>query len=130
LLKAVEIDYLSPFLVNYDTSVPLTAEDALSVKNSCLKSLKERLVEKTSIIQSQLDSISAEYQKRQAIYAKKADSMTAEETEQHAKFCNEALFKIHILEKRNGKHKEAAPAKYMQLEAKLRNDPRLTAAYQ
>ncbi len=87
--------------------------------------MKERLFEKASIIQSRLDEVSAEYQRRQLAYSRNADSMTVEETEEYVKFCNQALFKIHILEKRLAKHKESAPEKYMQLDAKLRADKRL-----
>lgn len=81
-------------------------EDAVAVRDACLKSMKERLFEKASIIQSRLDEVSADYQRRQLAYSRNADSMTVEETEEYVKFCNQALFKIHILEKRLAKVKE------------------------
>ncbi len=68
-----------------------------------MKSLKDRLIEKANIIQSRLDELNAEYQRRQLIYSKNSDTMTVLETEEHMKFCNETLFKIHILEKRLAK---------------------------
>lgn len=73
------------------------------VKEACLKSLRDRLVEKANIIQGRLDEVTAEYQRRQVSYSKNADTMTVEETDAYVKFCNDALFKIHILEKRLAK---------------------------
>ncbi len=78
----------------------MSKEDAVAVKDACLKSLKERLIEKASIIQTRLDEVTSEYQQRQVSYSKNADAMTAEETDDYVKFCNDALFKIHVLEKR------------------------------
>ncbi len=60
-------------------------------------------MEKANIIQSRLDETTETFQQRQLFYSKNADSMTAEETEEYVLFCNDALFKIHILEKRLAK---------------------------
>ncbi|KAI8925801.1 hypothetical protein BC831DRAFT_459481 [Entophlyctis helioformis] len=128
--KTVDLDYLSPFLINYENPNHLTREEALAVKDSCLKSLKERLVEKANIIQGRLDEVTTEYQKRQLAYSRNADSMTAEETDDYVRFCNDALFRIHILEKRLAKHKETAPERYIELDSRLRSDNRLSAAFQ
>ncbi|KND01180.1 uncharacterized protein SPPG_04271 [Spizellomyces punctatus DAOM BR117] len=127
--KATDIDYLSPFLVNYPNPNHLTREEALLVKDACLKAFKERLIEKANIIQGRLDEVTAEYQRRQLAYSRNADSMTVEETEEYVKFCNDALFKIHILEKRLAKHKETAPERYIELDARLKADPRMQPAF-
>ncbi|KAJ3051002.1 hypothetical protein HK097_008025 [Rhizophlyctis rosea] len=127
--KGTDLDYLSPFLVNYPDPTSLTPTEATQIKDACLKSLKERLIEKASIIQTRLDTVTAEYQRRQLLYSRNADSMTVEETEEYVRFCNDALFRMHILEKRLAKHKEVAPERYVELDAKLRADPRLRAAY-
>jgi hypothetical protein len=114
------------------------------VKEACLKSLKERLIEKANIIQSRLDEETSNYQKRQLQYSKNAETMTVEETEEYVKYCNEALFRIQIMEKRLVKvkvkdtksiikcsysqclqHKETAPERYLALDRKLRKDSRL-----
>jgi hypothetical protein len=81
----------------------LTKEEGLSIRETSLKSLKERLIEKASIIQTRLDEVTAEYQQRQVSYSKNADSMSVEETDDYVRFCNDALFKIHVLEKRLAK---------------------------
>jgi hypothetical protein len=75
----------------------------LAAKDACLKSLRDRLVERANIIQGRLEEITAEYQKRQLSYSKNADGMTVEETNEYVQFCNYALFKIQILEKRLAK---------------------------
>ncbi|KAI8843848.1 hypothetical protein BJ741DRAFT_589388 [Chytriomyces cf. hyalinus JEL632] len=123
--KATDLDYLSPFLVNYTNQYALTRSEAAAVKDACLKSVKERLIEKANIIQSRLEEVTAEYQRHQLSYSRNADSMTVEETDDYVKFCNESLFRIQILEKRLAKHKEAAPEKYIELDARLKADTRL-----
>ncbi|KAJ3015324.1 hypothetical protein HKX48_004663 [Thoreauomyces humboldtii] len=127
--KAADLDYLSPFLVSYPTPTRLTREEAFLVKDACLKNFKERLIDKANIIQNRLDDVTAEYQRRQLAYSRNADSMTPEETETYVRFCNDALFKIHILEKRLAKHKETAPERYIELDSKLKADPRMHLAW-
>ncbi|KAJ1566845.1 hypothetical protein HK405_008180, partial [Cladochytrium tenue] len=124
--RSQDLDYLSPFMVNFAGAEKLSRDEAQSVRESCLKSLKERLIEKANIIQSRLEEVTAEYQRRQLAYSRNADTMTVEETDEYVRFCNDALFKIHILEKRLAKHKESATDRYIQLDAKLRADSRLT----
>ncbi|KAL3898185.1 MAG: hypothetical protein SGCHY_002920 [Lobulomycetales sp.] len=127
--QAADLDYLSPFLVNRGQTDKLSKEEALAVRDACLKSMKERIVEKTNIIQSRLDEVGTEYQRRQLAYSRNADAMSVEETEEYVNFCNNALFKIHILEKRLAKHKESVPERYMELDAKLHAEKKLAAAY-
>jgi hypothetical protein len=88
--------------------------------------LKERLIEKAQIMQQRNDEETAEYQRRQADYQRRQDSMTTEEHEAYRQYCNEALFRIHILEKRLAKHKDSAPERYIALDRKIKNDPRLS----
>jgi hypothetical protein len=78
----------------------LTREESIAIKDACLKSLKERLIEKANIIQTKLDEITSEYQQKQISYSKNADTLSPEETDEYVNFCSTALFKIHILEKR------------------------------
>ena len=127
--KAAELNYLSPFLVTYDHGNVLSREEALQVKEACLKANKERVAEKAHIIQSRLDELNSVYQKKQLAYSKTSDTMTLLETDEHVKFCDETLFKIHILEKRLGKVKEKGPVKHAELEKQLRADPVLKKAF-
>jgi uncharacterized protein with von Willebrand factor type A (vWA) domain len=112
-------------LLNAANPESLTKEEAVSVRDSCLKSFKERLLEKASIIQRRYEEETAAYQKRQQLYSKNAESMSTQETEEYVQFCNEALFRIHVLEKRLAKHKETAPEQYLALDHKLKSDARL-----
>lgn len=81
----------------------MAKEDALSVKDAALKSLKERLIEKAQIIQARNDEETTVYQKRQLYYQKHQETMTVEEQEEYTNFCNDCLFRIHILERRLNK---------------------------
>lgn len=134
--KGLKVDYLSPFLVNFvcnmlnqESSTLLSKDEAISVKTACLKGLKERLIDKAAIIQTQRDELTAEYQRRQQEYAKNAESMSPNETDSYVKFCNQTLFKVHILEKRLARQKEISPERYVELDGKLRADARLSAAF-
>ncbi len=55
--------------------------------------------------------------------------MTPEETDSYVQFCNDALFRIHVLEKRLAKHKETAPEKYIELDNRLKEDERLSIVF-
>lgn len=97
-------DYLSPFLVTYPTDLSLlTREDAIAIKDASLKSLKERIIEKANIIQKRLDEETASLQKAQSSFQKDQDTLSLEETESYMQYCQEAMFRIQILEKRLAK---------------------------
>ncbi|KAJ3367026.1 hypothetical protein GGF32_000087 [Allomyces javanicus] len=123
--KEASVDYLSPFLLNVGNPSALTRDEALTVRDACLKAMKERLVEKAAIIQRRYEEETAAYQRRQQQYSKNAEGMTPQETEEYVQSCSESLFRIHVLEKRLAKHKETAPEQYLALDRKLRADPRL-----
>ena len=50
-VKEAEYDHLSPFLPAVIGEKPLTKEQALDVRDKCLRALKERLIERANIIQ-------------------------------------------------------------------------------
>lgn len=75
----------------------------MRVRDECMKALKERLIERATIIQVRNDQETQAYQRRQADYQRHQESMTSEEHEEYRNFCNEALFRIHILERRLNK---------------------------
>jgi hypothetical protein len=97
------VDYLSPFLVNISNANNFSREEAIQIRDNCLKALKERLIEKAQIIQARNDAETAAYQRRQLEFQRRQDTMTAEEHEEYRNFCNDALFRIHILERRLNK---------------------------
>ncbi|GAX80447.1 hypothetical protein CEUSTIGMA_g7886.t1 [Chlamydomonas eustigma] len=123
-------DYLSPFLPALIGMQTLSREQALDVRERCLRALKDRLIERANIIQARLDEDTTALSKRQAAFNRDRDQMTQEEEEEYEKAVEESLFRIHILEKRLKRHEEQALHKYYELDHKLRSDPRLSALLQ
>jgi len=123
---AVEIDYLAPFLAQLDDDrAELSFEEAQQVREECLKDLKQRLIEKANLIQSRFDQETDELQQRQLWYQQNQTTLEANEEAEYVAYCNDAMFRIHILEQRLNRHKEVAPRRYVELDQRLRKDPRL-----
>ena len=97
------IDYLSPFLLSAKDPNAVTKTEAQQIREACLKAYKDRLIERAQIMQTRGEQESTAYQQRQADYLKRQDTLTAEEVEAYKQFCNDTLFRIHILEKRLNK---------------------------
>lgn len=90
-------DYLTPFLPpSYSSSSSLTKEEASRARESCLKSLKERLLERANIIQSRLDEENAELAKRQAAFQRSQHDQEKGADDEFEQFCNEAMFRISV----------------------------------
>jgi len=121
-----ERDYLSPFLPDTaKAGKPLNREQALKTKDSCLKALKERLIERANIIQSRLDEENSALLKRQAAYQRSRDHIDKTDEEEYERYCQEAAFRIQILDARLKRHEELALQKYTEMDRKLREDTRL-----
>mmetsp|Transcript_10574 Transcript_10574/g.24612 ORF Transcript_10574/g.24612 Transcript_10574/m.24612 type:complete len:966 (+) Transcript_10574:92-2989(+) len=142
--SAPAVDYLTPFLASYQQSSAtlegfgstgagsgkgkpnLSKEEAVRVRDACLRSLKDRLLERANIIQNRLNDENARLSKRQATFqrnaGREADPLAEADFE---KFCAEAMFTIGILEQRLVAHEESALKKYKALDEKLAKDPRL-----
>ncbi|XP_001632291.2 dynein regulatory complex subunit 7 [Nematostella vectensis] len=120
-----ELDYLAPFLAQIGDPPRISRQEAYKLKEECLQDLKQRLIDKANLIQARFEKETQELQRKQSWYQQNQISMTNEDEEEYLNFCSEAMFRIHILEQRLNRHKELAPTKYMQLEQKLRTDPRL-----
>lgn len=102
----VDFDYLSPYLPA--TGGTLSKEDAIRVNTACLKDAKERLLQRSLLIQSKLK------QCRESVAC--------------AEDCSDdASFRIKLLRKRLAEHEEKATAKYQELEQRLDNDSRLAS---
>ena len=120
-----QLDYLTPFLMNIDPK-DLTREDALKVKENCLKALKDRLLERANIIQNRLNEENKELAKYQAAFQRNQRDNDPDAEEQFEKECSEAMFRIQILEQRLVQHEESALKKYKDMDNKLVADPRLS----
>ena len=55
--RDMELDYLSPFLAKIGNPQRLTRNDALKVKEECLKDLKQRLIDKANLIQARFEKV-------------------------------------------------------------------------
>jgi len=122
-------DYLTPFLVVPigPNDPPLSREEGLQARDACLRSLKDRLVERANIVQSRLDEENAALSKRQAAFSRNRDHMDPSDEAEYERYAQEAMFRIQILEQRLDRHTELSLAKYAEMDARLRKDPRLRA---
>ena len=123
--KEAAYDFLSPFLPPLIGMQQLSKDQALEVREKCLRALKDRLIERANIIQMRLDEDTAALSKRQASFNRDRDQMSQEEEEEYERAVEESMFRIHILEKRLRRHEEQALHKYYELDHKLRTDPRM-----
>ena len=103
------------------------ASDLLAQKarDSCLRALKERLLERANIIQTRLDEENSLLAKKQAAFQRSQRDHDQGGDEEFERFCGEAMFRIQILEQRLARHEETALQKYADMDFKLRSDPRL-----
>ena len=117
-------DYLTPFLRHLKDSTRLTRDEAMDVRQTCLDSLKARLIERANIIQSRLNDENQKLARKQEQFqrAQRDGEMSSDDYE---KYCTEAMFRIHILEQRLVVHEESSLKKFAELDAKLASDPRL-----
>ena len=124
----IEHDYLSTFLPKEAlvSGYKLSKNEALEVREKCLRALHDRLIEREHIIQARHDEETASLAKRQTNFQRDRDQMTPQEEQEYEKACEESMFRIHILEQRIKRHEEQALQKYYDLDSKLCNDPRLS----
>ncbi|GBG34883.1 Dynein regulatory complex subunit 7 [Hondaea fermentalgiana] len=120
----LHVDYLTPFLQDAKDLAKISRAEAEAARDACLKSLKERLLERANIIQCRLDEENAQLAKRQAAFQRSRDHVDGADIE-FERFCSEAMFRIQILEQRLARHEESALSVYANLDQKLRSDPRL-----
>ena len=66
----------------------------------CLQDLRTRLVDMANIIQARFEQETDDLQRKQGWYKSKQGSVTKEEEADYVAYCNEAMFRIHILEQR------------------------------
>ena len=120
-----QVDYLTPFLQNVAEPKAVAREEAQRARDACLKSLKDRLLERANIIQTRLNEENAKLAKKQANFQRNQRDNDPSAEEEFEKFCSEAMFRIQILEQRLVNHEETALKKYQELDERLSGDPRL-----
>ena len=117
-------DYLAPFLRNVKDVRNITKEEALEVRQTCLDAAKARLVERANIIQARLNDENAKLGRKQEQFQRSQREGDLS-TEEYEKYCTDAMFRIQILEQRLITHEETALKKFLELDVRLSNDPRL-----
>ena len=123
--SARAVDYLTPFLQHVPDLAGVSYDDAQRARDSCLKSLKERLVERANIITTRLNDENAKLAKKQASFQRNQRDNDPAAEEEFERFCSEAMFRVQILEQRLASHEETALKKFQDLDEKLCADPRL-----
>ena len=119
-----QIDYLSAFLIDVDIN-KMDSTSAIKIREQFLKSVKERLVMQSQIMHTRVDKETGERDRLQNELQKHADLLSHAEKEQIRKDVETLQFKLDILESRIAKHKEEATRKYIDMDNKIRNDPRI-----
>lgn len=127
--SSILTDYLTPFIAsNVEDPMCLTRDEAQRTRDACLKSMKDRLLERANIIQNRLNEENQRLSKKQATFQRNSsrenDPAAEEEFE---KFCERTMFTIAILEQRLVTHEETALRKYQELDERLNTDPRLAS---
>ncbi len=117
-------DYLSPYLIFVQDENNITAQEALKIKEACVSTMKERLLERTNIIQKRLLEENERLNQYQISYQHKLQNHE-ESIDDFEKKCSDITFKIQILEKRLQTQEDSSLGKLRALENKLDNDPRL-----
>jgi hypothetical protein len=122
-------DFLSAFLVGFPSDKPLTKEQAQQVKDCCLAALKERLLERANIIQAHLDNEYQRLYQAQMQFKRSMGNGAAGKDRELSSFFESTMFKIDILKTRLRLHEESALAKYVSLDQKLNQHPKLQALW-
>lgn len=124
--EAIGKDYLAAYLpVLTGNRKRLNRQEAMDVRDKVLKALKERLIARANILQSRYDEEQQFLLRKQANYQRDRDIITREEEERYEKECEEAMFRIKILEQRLKRHEEESVSRYYALDQTLRSDERL-----
>ncbi len=63
--NAKSADYLTPFLLNVTDVTKISKDEAKEARESCLRALKDRLLDRANIIQKRLDEENTQLSKRQ-----------------------------------------------------------------
>uniref|UniRef100_A0A4W4GEH3 Dynein regulatory complex subunit 7 n=1 Tax=Electrophorus electricus TaxID=8005 RepID=A0A4W4GEH3_ELEEL len=120
-----ELDVLAPFLARHGDPESLTREQALQIRADCLSHLKQRLISRANRIQSCFEKETQELQQKQLWYQKNEPTMTKDDEDSYLSYCSDALFRIEVLKLRLSRHKDGAAQRYLALDERLKQDPRL-----
>ncbi|CAF0982733.1 unnamed protein product [Adineta steineri] len=124
-----DVDYLAPFLAAIGKPSRINAHTAQTLRTSAQHDFKERSIRKANLMQARYENEVQELITKQQWYQKHQIGMTKEDELEYQRVCQDAQFRLHILEERLDRHKKLSAEKYLQLESKLNEDPRLKEPY-
>ncbi|CAF2532014.1 unnamed protein product [Rotaria sp. Silwood2] len=124
-----DVDYLAPFLAAIGNPERINAQLAQQLRLAAQRDFKDRSIRKANLMQARYESEIQELVSKQQWYQKHQIGMSKEDELEYQRLCQEAEFRLRTLEERLKRHKELATEKYMQLENKLNEDPRLKEPY-
>jgi len=121
-------DYLSPFLLSVVDPNNISKEEAILIRDACLKTMKERLQERANIIQHRIyeenQRLAEQQELHQLLRTRDDDDDEVEEgtsrsgntdkssDENFERICSEIIFRINILERRLRAHEDTVLEKY------------------
>eukprot|EP00698_Gefionella_okellyi_P026082 TRINITY_DN9839_c0_g1_i1.p1 TRINITY_DN9839_c0_g1~~TRINITY_DN9839_c0_g1_i1.p1 ORF type:complete len:1237 (+),score=282.14 TRINITY_DN9839_c0_g1_i1:1605-5315(+) len=122
-------DYLRHFLADVANPDKFTRAEAVRVRDRLLDDLRTRLVARSHIIQTRLVQETEELHRRQAVYQRDRERLDHHEEEEYIRFCNQAMFRIEVLEKRLREHTNNALRRYASMSEQIRADRRFEALF-
>lgn len=110
--KSQNFDYLSSHLLFVKDSLNITKEEALCIRDACLKTVKDRLIERANIIQNRLHVENERLASSQASYQQRDAKNEGCSEREFEKICVDVTFRIKVLERRLHEHEELSIEKY------------------
>ncbi|XP_075331570.1 dynein regulatory complex subunit 7 [Odontesthes bonariensis] len=122
-----ERDVMAPLLIRLGNPEVLSPEEAQQLYESCLSEFRERLEEKTNLLQQSYEKETMQLQSEQQRFQQSQHHLTQEDMQDYRKTCADKTLQIAAIQKRLNRHTETVQDKYDALDQKLRQDPRLAA---
>uniref|UniRef100_A0A7S3YRW2 Dynein regulatory complex subunit 7 n=1 Tax=Lotharella globosa TaxID=91324 RepID=A0A7S3YRW2_9EUKA len=110
-------DFLQPFLdANFGGALPKNKSQVAAVKSECLAALKERLLERATIIQDHLDREQAALNRLTELNRMQGENQEEKKkAEENKEMSDLIMFRLSILDARLKRHEKMAIKKYTEL---------------
>eukprot|EP00056_Hartaetosiga_gracilis_P007514 m.109159 g.109159 ORF g.109159 m.109159 type:complete len:864 (+) comp12728_c1_seq1:62-2653(+) len=122
-------DYLAPYLVKVEDPNNIDSVTAAWLKDQVMNDLTRSLKKRFHYIEEECAKESKALETKTLWFKQNQSTLSNEEEKEFAKFRNESLFRLNILQKRLAEHKERTPRISMEMEHRLRSDERLRALH-
>merc|ERR1719183_466594 len=105
--QASRVDILAPYLADYQGK-PLDALQAEFVAKKCKNDFRKRLLDRAHIIQKRLEEEQDSLKKKRSQMQRRGGDNVEKDERAFEQYQSIALFRIHILEQRLGRHENHA----------------------